>query len=71
MWAMSMQTSVTAVMARIKAVVAAIKTTEDFTTKHLRTVCNEVIASQLPPNAACVEVGTCVITQVCLIQCVD
>jgi hypothetical protein len=65
MWAVSMQTSVTSVTARIKAVVAVIKTTEDFTVKNLRIICNEVSTSQLPPSAACVEVGTCIITQVC------
>jgi hypothetical protein len=65
MWAVSMQTSVTAVTAKIKAVVAVIKTTEEFTVKNLRIICNEVSTSQLPPSAACVEAGTCIITQVC------
>jgi hypothetical protein len=64
MWALSMQASVTAVVARIKAVVAIIKTTEDFTTKNLRMICNEVTSSQLPPSAARVEAGTCIVTKV-------
>jgi hypothetical protein len=63
-WAISMQTSVTLVTARIKAVVAVIKTTEELTSKNLRIVCNEVSSLQLPPSAACVEVGTCLITKV-------
>jgi hypothetical protein len=71
MWAISMQTSVTAVMSRIKAVVAVIRTTEDFTSKNLRLICNEVSASQMPPSAACVEAGTCLITKVMLPICIQ
>jgi hypothetical protein len=63
-WAISMQTSIAMVLARVKNVTMCIKNTENFTCKNLRMICSEVTSSQLPPSASCTEVGTCVITKV-------
>jgi hypothetical protein len=62
MWAISMQTSIAAVIHRVKSIALLVKSTENYTSKNLRMVCVEVMSSQLPPSAACTEAGTCVIT---------
>jgi hypothetical protein len=64
MWAVAMQSSITAVTTKIKLIVALIKTTEDLTSKNLRIICNDVSSSQLPPSASCQEAGICSITKV-------
>jgi hypothetical protein len=63
MWAMSMQESIAAVLLRVKHIGAMIRSTENVTCKNLKIICSEVTASQLPPNAVCVESGICAVTR--------
>lgn len=63
MWAMSMQSSIAAVISKVKYVANIIKNTENLSCKNLRMICSEVTSSQLPPTSVFTEVGTCVITK--------